>query len=214
MLDSQNSLCLNVSFINLFWQIFTCIKFDSFSLSSLDTQIHFVESDLIKIQYSFQSEIGFVCPIDYKKFPFQKPVCEMKISSNVEFNNTLVYKVKIKAEMCFSVLYLPRSLLIWAAFQLLFFLFLGNWRIKTRSCAEQSQDKRIWHWCSIFGKDRAIMEFWRWILLCTGLGNQIVQLVPKTHLHLFCSNLHVYTYILGIFSPTSNILPCQVSWIF
>ena len=102
MLDSQNSLCLNVSFINLFLQIFTCIQFNSFSLSSLDTQIHFVESDLIKIQYSFQSEIGFVCPIDYKKFPFQKPVCEMKISSNVEFNNTLVYKVKIKAEMCFT----------------------------------------------------------------------------------------------------------------
>ena len=51
------------------------------------------ESNLIKIQYSFQPEIGFVCPIDYKKFPFQNPVCEMKISSNIEFNKTLIFKV-------------------------------------------------------------------------------------------------------------------------
>ena len=57
------------------------------------------------------------------------------------------------------------------------------------------------------------MEFWRWIFLCAGSGNPIVQLVQKTHLHLFCSNLYVYTYILGIFSPSSNILSCQVSWI-
>ena len=60
----------------------------------LDAQIQCEENDLIKMQYSFQPEIGFVCPIDYKKFPFHKPVCEMKISSNIEFNNTLVYKVR------------------------------------------------------------------------------------------------------------------------
>ena len=50
------------------------------------------------------------------------------------------------------------------------------------------------------------MQFLRWIFLCAGSGNPIVQLVQKTHLHIFCFNLHVYTYILDIFSQDMTIL--------
>ena len=77
------------------WTVLNLIEWIIFSLSSTDTQNQCEENDLIKIHYSFQPEIGIVCPIDYKKFPFQKPVCEMKISSNIEFNDTLIYKVNI-----------------------------------------------------------------------------------------------------------------------
>ena len=52
------------------------------------------------VQYYFQSEIGFICPIDYANFPFHKPTCLFKLSAGIEYNDTLIFKVQYYSFRC------------------------------------------------------------------------------------------------------------------
>ena len=56
-------------------------------------EIQKTNSNDVVIQYYIQCEVGFVCPIDYLNFPFHSPTCELKITSPIETNETLKYKV-------------------------------------------------------------------------------------------------------------------------
>ena len=45
------------------------------------------------ITYRIDSEIAFVCPIDYSKYPFHFHICKLKISSFSKTNNSMLFKV-------------------------------------------------------------------------------------------------------------------------
>ena len=59
-------------------------------------EIQMSNSNDVVIQYYIQCEVGFVCPIDYKKFPFHSPTCRLRITSPIETNESLIYNVGIE----------------------------------------------------------------------------------------------------------------------
>jgi len=100
--DNTSYINLDVDFVKNIWIpdlfIYDLVSFKN--RGSIRPQIGLdltlLNNDSV-ITYRIDSEIAFVCPIDYSKYPFHFHICKLKISSFSKTNNSMLFKVGKKA---------------------------------------------------------------------------------------------------------------------
>ena len=50
------------------------------------------KKNITEVMLQTEAEISVTCPICYKSFPFHEAVCNLRITSYSEFNNSILFK--------------------------------------------------------------------------------------------------------------------------